>query len=146
MTVPDWARALRRYLVASVALHFVWEVVQLPLYTISSKGTLQQQAFAVFHCTIGDAMIAGLALFVTLAAVGRPGWPYEALRPAFLLTLLIGFVYTIYSEWLNVSAIAGHESEPRLGTNEEWPAETKHDRMKEELVLIDQPKLGQACR
>jgi hypothetical protein len=44
------------------------------------------------------------------------------------------------------NAIAGHESEPRLGTNEEWPAETKHDGMKEELVLIDQPKLGQACR
>ncbi len=54
----DWIRALRRYLVASAGLHLVWEVAQLPLYTIWSTGTLKQQAFAVLHCTIGDVMIA----------------------------------------------------------------------------------------
>jgi hypothetical protein len=100
---PDWPRALRRYLAASLVLHLVWEVVQLPLYTIWSTATGQQQAFAVLHCTIGDAMIAGLSLLVALACSGRPSWPSAGSRQVWLVTVLIGVGYTIYSEWFNVN-------------------------------------------
>lgn len=98
-----WPAALRRYLAFSLGLHLAWEVVQLPLYTLWRTGTLREQAFAVLHCTIGDLMIAGLTLLAAFALIGRPGWPVVGSRTVWLLTLLLGAGYTIYSEWLNVS-------------------------------------------
>lgn len=102
-SLPDWTRALRWYLGGSLVVHLLWEVLQLPLYTLWNKGTLREQAFAVIHCTVGDAMIAGLSLLMALAIFGRPSWPKSGTRPVWLLTLLLGVSYTIYSEWLNVS-------------------------------------------
>ena len=99
----DWTRTLRRYLAVSAVLHLIWEVVQLPLYTIWSTGTLKQQAFAVFHCTVGDVMIAALALLLAFAVAGRPTWPDSGALRVFAVCLAGGAGYTIYSEWLNVS-------------------------------------------
>jgi hypothetical protein len=101
-TSVDWTVALRRYLGATAILHLVWEVLQLPLYTIWSEP-IAKQVFAVLHCTIGDLMIAGLALLVALALVGRAQWPQEGVRAVWLLLLIFGVGYTLYSEWLNVN-------------------------------------------
>ena len=70
---------LRRYLGVSLVAHLGWEMLQLPLYTLWSTGTLRQQAFAVFHCTLGDLMIAGLSLLLALALLARATWPRESL-------------------------------------------------------------------
>jgi tellurite resistance protein TehA-like permease len=99
----DWQLALRRYLAALLALNLVWEVAQLPLYTLWRTESLKQQAFAVAHCTIGDLMIAGLTLLVAIAVLVNADWPRTAARPVWLLTLALGVGYTIYSEWVNVS-------------------------------------------
>ena len=99
----DWPAVLRRYIGASLFFHLGWEVMQLPLYTLWTMSTLREQAFAVVHCTVGDLMIAGLSLLVALACLGRPTWPASGSRRVWLLTLLLGVGYTIYSEWLNVS-------------------------------------------
>ena len=58
----DWLQVLRRYLGVSIVGNLVWESLQLPLYTLWATGTRREQAFALLHCTIGDAMIAGLSL------------------------------------------------------------------------------------
>ncbi len=55
----DWLQSLRRYLGVSIVANLVWEILQLPLYTLWATGTRKEQAFAVLHRTIGDAMIAG---------------------------------------------------------------------------------------
>lgn len=99
---PDWHGALRRYILASLALHLAWEIAQLPLYTLWSEP-LAKRAFALLHCTLGDAMIAGLSLMVALALFAPPSWPSEGARRIFVVTLLLGIAYTIFSEWLNVS-------------------------------------------
>lgn len=101
-SAPDWPMVLRRYLAASLLVHLAWEVLQLPLYTIWSEP-VGKQAFAVLHCTLGDLMIAGLSLLAALALIGRPDWPKTGARPVWLLLLVIGVAYTVYSEWLNVS-------------------------------------------
>lgn len=98
----SWPIVLRHYLALSIALHLVWEIAQLPLFTISEEPW-PKQAFAVFHCTLGDGMIAGLSLLLALAAVASPAWPVEGLRKTWALLLLLGVGYTIYSEWINVS-------------------------------------------
>jgi len=67
----EWPLALRRYLALSLGLHLVWEVAQLPLFTIASQPW-QQQAFAIIHCTLGDGLIAGLSLLVVVALLASP--------------------------------------------------------------------------
>jgi hypothetical protein len=99
----NWPRTLRLYLGVSLAAHVVWEILQLPLYTLWSTGTLKQQAFAVVHCTLGDAMIAGLALLLALALFARSAWPRTGVARVYWASLAFGAVYTIYSEWLNIS-------------------------------------------
>ena len=55
---PEWLPALAIYLAVISGLHLAWEVLQLPLYTIWTTGSLAEQVFAVVHCTGGDLMIA----------------------------------------------------------------------------------------
>ena len=99
----NWLQALRRYSVATVALHLAWEVLQLPLYTIWTAAPRSKQAFAVLHCTIGDIMIASLTLLIALALFGRAEWPRVGSKLVWLTTMFLGAGYTVYSEWLNVN-------------------------------------------
>ncbi len=99
----DWHQALRRYLVVSFLAHLIWEILQLPLYTVWTTGTLAQQTFAVLHCTVGDTMIAGLSMLLALALFARATWPSTGVVRVLVAGLAIGVAYTVYSEWLNVS-------------------------------------------
>jgi hypothetical protein len=99
----DWPRALHRYLGVSLLAHLGWEILQLPLYTLWSTGTLKQQAFAVAHCTLGDAMIAGLSLLLALALFASATWPRASVSRVYFASLPFGIGYTIYSEWLNIN-------------------------------------------
>ena len=107
MTEPgiatNWLLALRRYLGVSLVGHFIWEILHLPLYTLWTTGTFSQKAFAVGHCTIGDAMIAGLSVLVALALFGDALWPRANVARVYAATVALGIAYTIYSEWMNTS-------------------------------------------
>ena len=113
----DWHGALRRYLGVTILVHFVWETLQLPLYSIWDTGTSREIMFAVSHCTIGDLMISALSLIAALLFFGRQSWPEERFFPVALATLLFGIGYTIYSEWSNTVVLktwAYSELMPRL--------------------------------
>lgn len=99
----DRLRALRLYLAVSIVANLVWEFLQLPLYTLWATGTRKEQMFAVLHCTIGDAMIAGVSLLAALALFAREAWPSSGVARVYAASLGFGVVYTIFSEWLNTS-------------------------------------------
>jgi len=97
------------YLVFSMAMHFIWEVVQLPLYTLWRNPDNGAIAYAIVHCTLGDLLIATCALLLGLLIV-------HLLRPQrnrFLLlsfvTILLGVCYTIFSEWRNTVLLRSWE-------------------------------------
>jgi hypothetical protein len=94
------ARAVLLYLALAGAGHFLWELAQLPLYTIWWTGTKREILFAVIHCTGGDLLITASAL--ALAALGAriARWPLFGGRMA-LTAILLGLVYSAFSEWLN---------------------------------------------
>ena len=100
---PGWVGAMRRYIVASALGNLLWEIVQLPLFTLWRTGTRGAQAFAVLHCTGGDVLIAGSALLLALIVVGDSRWPDARFVRVAGVTVAIGIGYTIYSEWLNTS-------------------------------------------
>jgi len=83
--------------------------MQLPLYTIWSTGSLAYIAFAVVHCTLGDALIGLLSLVLALTLTGSRAprrWP---LRSIALITALAAVAYTVFSEWTNTVVLRSWE-------------------------------------
>jgi hypothetical protein len=94
-------KLVKHYAVWTLALNFVWEAVQLPLYTIWATGRGAEIAFAVVHCTAGDVLIALVSLLLAAVIVADPHWPHRNYWRVALLTILFGVSYTVYSEWNN---------------------------------------------
>ena len=103
MTAP-WLTVFRRYIPFVAAVNLAWEAAQLPLYTIGRDGMPGEQAFAVLHCTGGDVLIATACLLLALMTAADDRWPSH---PSIYwrvagITLGLGVLYTIFSEWLNI--------------------------------------------
>lgn len=96
-----WLVALRRYFVFAIPAHLAWEIAQLPLYTIWYEDPPGKVAFAVVHCTGGDAMITSIALLGALLLFGNRRWPDERYIAVAVPAVLAGVAYTIFSEWHN---------------------------------------------
>ena len=83
-------------------LNLVWEIGHVSLYTLWREAAPLVIAWSIFHCTIGDVMIA-LAVFAFAAIVfRRVDWPTS--HPWFGGALLVvaALVFTARSEWYNV--------------------------------------------
>ncbi|MBW6402098.1 hypothetical protein KPL78_29900 [Roseomonas sp. HJA6] len=108
---------MRAYTMLLVPAMLVWEVAQLPLYTLwrdASSGTI---VYAVLHCTLGDALIGVAALAWALLLAGEDTWPARGFTRVLSATVAVGVAYTLYSEWVNVElrqAWAYTEAMPRL--------------------------------
>jgi len=99
----SWLTALRRYIVFIAVANFVWEIAQLPLYTIWQTGTAREISLAVIHCTGGDVLIASASLLGTLLLLSNCRWPYRRYVTIAALAVIAGLAYTIFSEWLNTA-------------------------------------------
>lgn len=97
-----WLRGPMLYVGVAVPAHLLWEILQLPLYTIWT-APVATRAFAIAHCTIGDAMIAASTLIFAWIVTGRAHWPQARFWSVALVTVVLGLGYTIFSEWLNVT-------------------------------------------
>lgn len=101
--LSNWLGSIRLYCAISILLHLIWEMLQLPLYTIWRAGSPGEIAFAVLHCTMGDLMIASLSLLAALLIVGNPSWPSERFISVMMTTIAVAVAYTFYSEWVNTT-------------------------------------------
>jgi len=99
-----------------LALNLVWEIAHLPLYTLWENPDLSGKAFAVIHCTIGDGMIAAATLVLARAVFGNANWPLKRYWHIAFAALLLGVVYTVFSEWLNVSVRGSWEYRAAMPT------------------------------
>ncbi len=86
----------------SLALHLVWEMGQLPLYTLWREAPPATIAWAVIHCTAGDGLLALSTFALACAWSRRLNWPWYALSRGLPVLLLSGVAYTAFSEWRNV--------------------------------------------
>ena len=101
LTTVAGRTVLRRYFAAMAIGNLVWEILQLPLYTIWRTARPADLAFAVLHCWIGDLLIGSVTMLFGIIAAGRQ-WPITNIRRAVLVTLASGIAYSVFSEWLNV--------------------------------------------
>ena len=97
-------KSIIRFLATLAALNLVWEIGQLPFYTLWQKGGWQQIGYAVAHCTVGDVLIA-LACVIAVLAFSSWHWPLPGRQSAIFLGsfVALGVAYTIFSEWLNTA-------------------------------------------
>jgi hypothetical protein len=56
------------YVIVAAIGHLVWEIAQLPLYTIWWTGTARENFVAVVHCTGGDVFITTATLLIAALA------------------------------------------------------------------------------
>jgi hypothetical protein len=96
-----WLGTLRHYLLFVFTANLIWEVLQLPLYTIWVESTFVEIVFAVVHCTGGDLLIALTCLVTALLVLGANTWSAKHYRHVAILAIILGIIYTIFSEWLN---------------------------------------------
>ena len=104
MNKQHWYFAMRHYLLMLAGLNLLWEIAQLPLYTIWQTGSTKDIIIAVLHCTAGDVFIAISALILALMLLGTGDWPKHRYLRVSVFAVLVGQIYTIYSERVNLSS------------------------------------------
>lgn len=101
MTNATWLPAVRRYMAISLLGHAIWEVAQLPLFTLWYEAPPQAVAFAALHCLGGDLAIASTVLVAALVLAGLQDWPSGGAKSVAMLVLTFGAAYTGWSEYNN---------------------------------------------
>lgn len=96
-----WRLLLLRYLPVIAIANLLWEVAQLPLYTLWAEKPPVYVLYAVLHCTAGDVLIAGSALLAAMCLAAPRGFPERGLVRVAIVAMLVGLGYTVLSEWLN---------------------------------------------
>ncbi len=85
----------------SFFLNFFWEVVQTYFYTIRDSP-FNTMLYGWIHCTLGDVIITiGSFWLVSILSRNRR-WFLMLNRLSFIGFIIVGIVYTLFSEWLNV--------------------------------------------
>ena len=85
----------------SFLLNFFWEVVQTYFYTMK-HSTFKTMLYGWLHCTFGDVILTlGSFWFVSMISRDRR-WFLKMSRLSFTGFILVGLVYTVFSEWTNV--------------------------------------------
>ena len=83
-------------------LNLAWEIAQVGLYTIWAEADGLSVAWALFHCSLGDVVIA-LALFVLAGMVlRRADWPASRPWTGGVIVVIGAMAFTAWSEWYNV--------------------------------------------
>ncbi len=105
-TPPAWPFIALRFVPLLAILNVIWEILQLPLYTIwREASTGVEIAVAVIHCTLGDLLI-GVSTLLLALIVTRVGplrtWPRGKISA---ITVVISVSYTAFSEWLNTTVL-----------------------------------------
>ena len=83
-------------------LNLAWEVAQVRLYTLWADADLASVAWALFHCSLGDVVIA-LAMFALAGlALRRADWPASRPLTGGAIVVIGAIAFTAWSEWYNV--------------------------------------------
>ena len=109
-----WRGFLACYLPGIAIANLLWEVAQLPLYTLWGEASRGDLVYAVVHCTAGDVLIAGSALLEAMCLAAPTGFPRWGFARVAVVAMLLGLGYTAFSEWLNTAVRASWAYAPAM--------------------------------
>jgi len=103
---PGWLRrplgAWLAWTALATGLNALWELGQLPLYAIFWNERPGAIAWAVVHCTAGDALLAAACYALAGLAARDPAWPRTRPGRGIAVATLAGIAYTVVSERYSV--------------------------------------------
>ena len=82
--------------------NLVWEIAQVRLYTLWADEKGPTIAWALFHCSVGDVMIASAMYAVAGIALRSANWPTSHPWTGGAIVVIGAMAYTAWSEWYNV--------------------------------------------
>lgn len=91
-----------RLLRLALPLELLWEIAQFPLYDVWHQSTWTYILYSLAHCTLGDLLILLITYELVALLAGGRSWYRSAPIAGALLFTLLGVIYTIYSESMNV--------------------------------------------
>jgi len=95
-------RELVEFLMVTGGLHFVWETLHLPLYTLWKEASLAEILWDITSCTTADIIIAAVSFSTALVVIAKSrDQPRQARRFSVWL-LVTGLSITTILEILNV--------------------------------------------
>ena len=98
----DALKRLLHWALLALVLHGLWEMAQLPLYTLWYEATALRIVVYVVHCLIGDVLIAMGAYLITATIFRNIDWPWRDVWRGGAIMIALGLAYTGFSEWYNV--------------------------------------------
>lgn len=96
-----WGFIALRFAPLLALFNLLWEIAQLPLYSIWYERGWADIAYAVAHCTAGDVLLGAFSLVIALIVTGAgPLGTWHTTRVA-AVTVALSVAYTVFSEWMN---------------------------------------------
>ncbi|MDA8257744.1 MAG: hypothetical protein M0Z99_19295 [Betaproteobacteria bacterium] len=84
------------------ASNLLWEIAHVRLFTLWASADGLRVAWALFHCTLSDVVIA-LAMFaLAVVMLGDKDWPVSRPWAGGAIVVAGALAYTAWSEWYNV--------------------------------------------
>lgn len=118
MAASNWTSvALRRWIrwtVLAFLLNTLWELAQLPLYSLWQDSDRSRIAWHVVHCIAGDVLIASILFMLVAAVLKSPDWPNGSPWRGGALFIGLGVAYTAFSEWHNVYQVQAWSYAPEM--------------------------------
>lgn len=103
-----------RYALVMLVANLAWEIAHLPLYTLWTEAAAGTIARSLAHCTLGDVVIAMLALAAGAAIVARIATRTGRFVSLPMTVTMLGVAYTVFSEWLNVVVLQNWQYGPSM--------------------------------
>ncbi len=98
------------------AFNLAWEIAHVSLYTIWLSADGATIARAVFHCTLGDVVIALGAFALAGIVLRRFDWPMARPLAGCMIVTTSVMAFTVWSEWYNVYRTGGWGYAPKMPT------------------------------
>jgi hypothetical protein len=83
-------------------LNLTWEIAQVRLYTVWAEADRLSVAWALFHCSLGDVVIALSIYALAGMALRRADWPASQPWAGSAIAVIGAVGFTLWSEWYNV--------------------------------------------
>ena len=84
------------------SLNLVWEISHVGFYTIWREADGLRIAWSVFHCTLGDVVIALAGFALVTIVLWRANWPTSRPWTGGVIVVISAITFTTWSEWYNV--------------------------------------------
>jgi hypothetical protein len=83
-------------------LNLIWETAHVRLYTLWATADAKTVAWSLFHCSLGDVVIALVMFALAGILLGQADWPRSRPWAGIAIVVTGAMAYTAWSEWYNV--------------------------------------------